>query len=100
MPYPLVSQLIVRSDPSSHRYGKHLSVDEVHDIFAPPEDSVDGVRAWLESAGIAPHRITQSANKQWLQFDADADEAERLLRTEYYLYSHSESGKSHVSCRE
>lgn len=75
-------------------------MDEVHDIFAPPEDSVDSVRAWLESAGIAPHRVSQSANKQWLQFDADADEAEQLFRTEYYVYSHSKSGKSHVSCRE
>lgn len=75
-------------------------MDEVHELFAPPPESVDSVRSWLESAGVSLSRVTQSANKQWLQFDADAEEAEKLLRTEYYIYSHSGSGKSHVACRE
>lgn len=89
-----------RSDPSHENYGKHLSLEEVHDLFAPHEESVDSVRAWLESEGIASDRISQSANKQWLQFDADAEEAEKLLRAEYYLYTHSGSGRSHVACPE
>lgn len=89
-----------RSDPHHENYGKHLSLDEVHDLFAPHEESVGSVREWLESAGISSDRISQSANKQWLQFDADAEEAEKLLQAEYYVYSHSGSGRSHVACRE
>ena len=89
-----------RSNPDSNRYGKHLSIDEVHDLFAPSEKSVEDVRYWLESAGIAGHRISQSVNKQWIQFDADAKELEKLLHTEYYVYSHTETGRSHVACRE
>ena len=89
-----------RSDPSSANYGNHLSVDEVHNLFAPRKEGVDSVRTWLESAGIASDRVTQSANKQWLQFDADAEELEKLLYAEYYIYSHSGSGRSHVACRE
>lgn len=73
---------------------------EVHDFFAPSQDTVDSVRSWLESSGIAVDRISHSANKQWLQFDANADELENLLRTEYYLYSHAETGRSHIACRE
>ncbi|GAB1208348.1 hypothetical protein APSETT445_007096 [Aspergillus pseudonomiae] len=88
------------STPGSHQYGDHLTVDEVHDLFAPSQDSVDSVRSWLESAGIAPDRITQSTNKQWLQFDAGADEVEQLLKTEFYRYSHAGTGRSHVACRE
>lgn len=61
---------------------------------------MDDVRAWLESAGISADRISQSVNKQWLQFDADAAEVEKLFRTKYYLYSHSGTGRSHVACRE
>ena len=72
----------------------------MHDLFAPTQKSVDDVRSWLESAGIAKDRITQSVNKQWIQFDADAEELEKLLHTEYYVYSHSETGRSHVACRE
>lgn len=89
-----------RSNPYSSRYGQHLSIDEVHDLFAPTEKGVNDVRSWLESAGIAKDRMTQSANKQWIQFDADAEELENLLRTKYYVYSHAETGRSHVACRE
>lgn len=77
-----------------------MSVSDVHDLFAPSQESVDKVRGWLESSGIAADRISQSVNKQWMQFDADAEEVEKLLRAEYYIYSHSETGRSHVACRE
>lgn len=90
----------VRSDPSSARYGQHMTPSEVHDLFAPSQESVDDVRDWLESSGIASGRISHSTNKQWIQFDAEADELEKLLKTEYYIYAHSETGRSHVACRE
>lgn len=77
-----------------------MTLDEVHNLFAPSQDSVDSVRSWLESAGISPDRISQSTNKQWLQFDAGVDEVEQLLKTEYYRYSHAGTGRSHVACRE
>jgi subtilase family serine protease len=89
-----------RSDPRSSRYGQHLSVEEVHDLFAPSQETVDNVRAWLESEGISASRISQSSNKQFLQFDASAAEVERLLNTEYYLYQHAGTGRSHIACRE
>lgn len=77
-----------------------MSESDVHDLFAPSQESVDRVRGWLESSGIAAGRISQSVNKQWMQFDADAEELEKLVRAEYYIYSHSETGRSHVACRE
>jgi tripeptidyl-peptidase-1 len=89
-----------RSDPNSPRYGKYLSVEEVHDLFAPSQETVDQVRTWLESEGISADRISQSVNKQWLQFSASAPEVEKLLRTEYFLYEHAGTGKSHIACRE
>ncbi|KAJ5645872.1 hypothetical protein N7490_002244 [Penicillium lividum] len=92
--------LMEMSDPSSSRYGKHISESDVHDLFAPTDESVQNVRTWLESFGIAKDRISQSVNKQWIQFDAGADELEQLLHTEYYIYSHTETGRSHVACRE
>ncbi|KAJ5670945.1 hypothetical protein N7507_000072 [Penicillium longicatenatum] len=92
--------LMEMSNPSSSRYGKHMSESEVHDLFAPSDESVDTVRSWLESFGISKDRISQSVNKQWIQFDAGADELEKLLHTEYYIYSHADTGRSHVACRE
>ncbi|CAG8204143.1 unnamed protein product [Penicillium salamii] len=92
--------LMEMSDPNSNRYGQHFSLSEMHDFFAPADTSVDAVRSWLESAGIASNRISQSANKQWIQFDSDAEEMESLLHTEYYIYSQSDTGRSHVACQE
>ena len=77
-----------------------MSASDVHNLFAPSQKSVDNVRSWIESSGIGKERISQSVNKQWIQFDADAEELERLLRTEYYVYSHTVTGRSHVACRE
>lgn len=83
----------------SPNYGNHLTVEEIHDLFAPSQDSVDALIQWLESEGIDKKRVSQSVNKQWLQFDAPVAELERLVKTDYHIYEH-ESGKTHVGCEE
>jgi tripeptidyl-peptidase-1 len=88
------------SHPESANFGKHLSVQEVNDLFAPSEDAVNIVRAWLESAGIHASRVSQSVNKQWLQFDAKTSEAEELLNTKYHLYDHDVIDSAGIACDE
>ena len=73
---------------------------EVHDFFAPGQKAIEDVRSWLESSGISGDRVSHSVNKQWLQFEASTEELEALLRTEYRLYSHAHTGRSHIACRE
>ncbi|GAM43459.1 hypothetical protein TCE0_050f18291 [Talaromyces pinophilus] len=88
------------SNPNSPNYRKYLTVYEVNNLFAPSEGAVSAVRSWLEGAGIIAERVSLSANKQWLQFDGDAEEVERLLGTEYYIYTHEDSGRTHLGCEE
>jgi tripeptidyl-peptidase-1 len=71
---------------------------EVIDLFAPANESVDAVRDWLINEGVPATRISQSSNKQWLQFDASVSEAERILHTSYYVYSHADSGIRNIAC--
>lgn len=85
------------SHPSSPNYGKHWTHEEIANKFAPSPETVDTVKAWLISSGIAPERISRSQSLGWLKFDATVAEAENLLKTEYHLYKHS-TGKPHVSC--
>jgi tripeptidyl-peptidase-1 len=85
--------------PESSNYGNHYSAEEVRDLFAPAKDTVDATRNWLEAAGIHVDRISVSANKQWLQFDATTSEAEELLKTKYHIYEHV-GGKSTIGCDE
>ena len=92
--------LILSSNPSSSKYGQHYTVEEIHEIFAPQKDTVETVSAWLQESGIEAHRISQSVNKQWLQFDASVSEMEALIKAEYYKYAHYGTGKTNVACDE
>lgn len=88
------------ADPESKNFGKHWSMEEIHDMFAPSQDSVDSVRSWLEKVGVEAHRISQSANKQWMQMDLSTAEAEKLFQTKYHFFEHAPSGKSTIGCDE
>ena len=48
------------STPGNDKYGKHLSAEEVHDLFAPKQQSVEVVSEWLSASGeflfFAPER--------------------------------------------
>ncbi|KAI1349367.1 peptidase S8/S53 domain-containing protein [Xylaria sp. FL0043] len=86
------------SNPESENYGKHLSAEEVVDFFAPLESSVQAVKNWLVEAGIKAHTISQSANKQWIQFDAPVDQVEDLLMTDYHVWEHKLTGAKDIGC--
>ncbi|KAK4214897.1 Pro-kumamolisin, activation domain-containing protein [Rhypophila decipiens] len=88
------------SDPDSPNYSKHLSAEEVTDLFAPPKESVHEVQVWLMSAGIDQKELSQSTNKQWIQFDATVEEAEKLLMTDFHFFEHVESGVKNIACSE
>ncbi|SPO00049.1 related to serine protease [Cephalotrichum gorgonifer] len=85
------------SNPGSPSYGRHWSEEEVIKTFAPAQESVDEVLAWLEGEGISRDRTTVSRGGNWISLTATRNEAERLLRTEYHIYRH-EDGQSHVAC--
>ncbi|KUJ16192.1 subtilisin-like protein [Mollisia scopiformis] len=88
------------STPGSAKYGKHYTAEEVTEIFAPSQATVDAVREWLVSAGFAAEQISQSVNKQWMQLDIPASDLESLIQTEYHVYEHSPTGKTTVACEQ
>ncbi len=61
----------------------------------PSEASVEAVTRWLFGAGIA--KVSLSANRQWVQFDAFAEKVEELLLTEFSEYEHVASGSKTVA---
>jgi tripeptidyl-peptidase-1 len=79
------------SHPSSSNYGKHLSAEDVHDIFAPSEETLQIVKEWLLSSGIEEDEVLHFTNKGWLAVDIPAHHAEKLFATEYYEHEFSNS---------
>jgi tripeptidyl-peptidase-1 len=67
-------------------------------MFAPAKASIDAVIDWLTSEDV--NGISLSANKQWLQFDAPVEVAEKLFKTDYHVYEHAVSGGKNVACDE
>lgn len=92
------AHLIDVSSPDSPNYGKHWSAEKVIETFKPSDDTIDAVREWLESSGIAPARITHSDNKGWFAFHATNAEMEALLHTQYYEFEDSVSGGVMPAC--
>jgi len=84
--------------PDSPNYGKHWSAKEVIDTFAPSVATVKAVKEWLTEAGITEHRLRLSPGRNWIKFDATVEQAEDLLRTEYYLFQHASEDKVTVAC--
>ena len=87
-----------RSHPDSENYGKHWTPEEVHDMFAPEEETVANIKEWLTDFGIHGARIVHSENKGWIAVDVTVEEAESLLQTEYHEHEHSRSSAVRVGC--
>jgi tripeptidyl-peptidase-1 len=87
------------SHPDSPNFGKHWTAKQVAETFAPSDEAVRSVILWLEESGISGSRVKQSQSLNWLNVEVKVSEAEELLKTVYYKYTHF-NGQSHVACEE
>ncbi|KAH7883231.1 peptidase S8/S53 domain-containing protein [Phlebopus sp. FC_14] len=85
------------SHPNSPNYGNHWTAGEIARMFAPSDETISTVRNWLISNGLSEDRINLGRAKGWLQVDVTVEEAERLMNTEYNVYTHV-TGQQHVGC--
>ena len=83
------------SHPDSPNYGKHWTPSQVAKTFSPSQETFDIIQTWLVNGGIDVKRLKGSRMKAWIQVNTTIEEAERLLQTEYNIYTH-DSGERHV----
>ena len=84
------------SHPDSPNYGNHWSAEKVAKMFAPASETVDAVHGWLIDAGFVRERVRVASSRGWIEVNATVEEAESLLRAEYHVYRHGESGQKHI----
>ena len=53
-------------------------------MFAPEEETVANIKAWLIGYGIHDSRVIHSENKGWIAVDVTVEEAESLLLAEFH----------------
>jgi tripeptidyl-peptidase-1 len=64
------------------------------------KDDILTVKNWLREAGIGLQRIKLSQGLNWLYVNTTILEAERLMRTEYYMFEHTLTRTVQVACHE
>ena len=87
-----------RSHPDSPNYGKFWSQQQVIEAFQPSEETINNVLQWLIEGGIDHKTITHSDNRGWLAFHATANQTERLLNAQYYVYEDKITGHRMPAC--
>lgn len=82
--------LLEISNPAHHRYGKHMTQDEIEDITRPSEHAQSAVSAWL-----AEHGLEGSFNrgKDMVHLVLPIETAEKLLQTSYSTFEHEDGTK-------
>ncbi len=85
----LESKLKSVSEPSSSSYGKYLSLEELNSIFAASSTSESKVKSWLQKSGATD--ITSDGTT--VSFKTTAGEANKMLDTEFKVYTNGEKQK-------
>ncbi|KAK3117512.1 hypothetical protein LTR53_001029 [Teratosphaeriaceae sp. CCFEE 6253] len=90
-------KLMEVAHPSSERYSQHLSAEDVRELFAPRDGTVEAVTDWLLSSGINGSDVMHYENKGWLGLDIPARDAQRLFRMQYHEHEGA-SGEVRLGC--
>ncbi|KAI0718420.1 subtilisin-like protein [Cerioporus squamosus] len=89
-PDAIVDALYQVSDPSSDKYGQHLSKSEVEQLVAPSADSVSAVNAWLQEHGLSATPLSPSGD--WLEIQLNVSKANSLLAADFSKFTHADTG--------
>ncbi|KAF8269933.1 peptidase S8/S53 domain-containing protein [Lactarius quietus] len=86
----LIDALHEVSNPRHQKYGAHLSKEEVAELVAPHQDTLEIVHSWLEHHGVPSSDISTSHGGGWLTVTGVAvSQADQLLCASYHLYKHT-----------
>ena len=82
------------------RYGAHLSREEVVELVAPHQNTLELVRSWLEHHGVPSSSISPSHGGGWLTIKGvPVSRAEGLLGASYQLYKYTGRNESEAILR-
>ncbi|KAJ7062765.1 family S53 protease-like protein [Mycena amicta] len=94
----LEEALYAASDPASALYGQYLTADDVADFVKPSNETFQNVTAWLQENHIDFSAISPA--KDTLQIILPVSEANKLLNTNFSVFTHVESGQTSVRTLE
>ncbi|KAG6001526.1 hypothetical protein E4U21_004117 [Claviceps maximensis] len=88
------------SDPDSPKYGQYYKREQVNDLFAPKQSTIDGVKNWLVKSGIPTQDITLSNSRGWIMFESSVEKLQSLVKADYHVYEHLDFRSEHIGTEE
>jgi hypothetical protein len=86
------------SDPDHHRYGAHLSKEEVETFVAPHPASLALIDGWINSHGINESDLVRSPAKDWVSVTVPIHLAQQMLgAVRLRAFFNVVSSDSHIS---
>ncbi|KAF7329705.1 Family S53 protease-like protein [Mycena kentingensis (nom. inval.)] len=82
----LESELLAVSDPSSARYGQHLTQQEVAEFVKPTAESLSAVTAWLETNQLSATPVSPAGDI--VQVAIPVSKANALLNAQFTSFTH------------
>jgi len=83
----LTDALYEVSNPGHQKYGAHLSKEQIAELVAPHQDTLELVHSWLEHHGVPSSSISTSHGGGWLSITGvPVSQANELLCASYQLY--------------
>ncbi|KAI9437285.1 subtilisin-like protein [Lactarius indigo] len=96
----LIEALYEVSNPEHERYRAHLSREQVAELVAPRQDTLELVHSWLQHHGVPSSSISTSHGGGWLKISGvPVSQADELLSASYQLYRHVEANETEVVLR-
>ena len=74
------------STPSSSKYGKHWSFDEVGALTAPPSAARDLIENWLVSNGVPRTSMMWTPYNSWLRVSVPRRLVEEILSCAFFFF--------------
>src|SRR6266702_8220984 len=89
-PLPIRTRVYPPVPLSRHRYGAHLSKEQVAELVAPHPETLELVNSWLEHHGVSSSSISTTHGGSWLTLTGvPVFQANELLGASYQLYQHA-----------
>ncbi|KAJ3728738.1 Pro-kumamolisin, activation domain-containing protein [Lentinula raphanica] len=86
------------SSPTSPTFREWLTKEQVENFAAPNTETKEAVSEWLATFNITSTPATPAGD--WIKFTIPVGTANRLLKTQFGIYNHTDSGRAYVRTTE
>ncbi|KAF8266387.1 Pro-kumamolisin, activation domain-containing protein [Lactarius quietus] len=96
----LIDTLYEVSNPEHPKYGFHLSKEQVAELVAPHNDTLEFVHSWLKHHGVPSSSISRTHGGGWLTITSvPISQANELLCASYQIYKRTGTNKTETILR-